>query len=86
VEDLDRQVLALLAEDVLELLLEDLTSPVVRIDDVVADLELDVLQLGDDVLEVLDLLFGRVRDGVLLLQGAAAPAPMLRSAGTGPRG
>jgi hypothetical protein len=45
-----------------------------RIDDVVADLELDVLKLGDDVLEVLDLLVGRVGDGVLLLQGAAGPA------------
>ena len=46
VEDLDREVLALLAEDLLLLLLEDLAGAVVRIDDVVADLELDVLDLA----------------------------------------
>ena len=45
VEDLDREVLALLAEDLLRFLLEDLAGPVMRVDDVVADLELDVLDL-----------------------------------------
>jgi hypothetical protein len=56
VEDLDRQVLAGLPEDLLLLLLEDLAGAVVRIDDVVADLEVDALGLDD--LQVLDdLLF-----------------------------
>ena len=53
VEDLDREVLALLAEHLLLLLLEDLARAVVRVDDVVADLELDVLDLAVD-LEVLE--------------------------------
>jgi hypothetical protein len=55
VEDLDREVLALLAEDLLDLLLQDLARPVVRIDDVVAYLVLDVGNLTGD-LEVRDLL------------------------------
>jgi hypothetical protein len=55
VEDLDGEVLALLTEDLLGLLLEDLAGPVVRVHHVVADLELDVLDLDD--LEVLDCLF-----------------------------
>jgi hypothetical protein len=42
VEDLDRQVLAVLAEDLARVLLEDLARTVVGIDDVVADVELDV--------------------------------------------
>jgi hypothetical protein len=54
VEDLDREVLALLTEDLLDLFLEDLAGAVMRIDDVVADLETDVLDLG--ALEILDLL------------------------------
>jgi hypothetical protein len=41
VKDLDREVLALVAEDLLELLLEDLARPVMRIDDLIADLVLD---------------------------------------------
>jgi hypothetical protein len=53
VEDLDRQVLALLAEDLLLLLLQDLAGPVMRVDDVIADLVLDLLRLPRD-LEVLD--------------------------------
>ncbi len=52
VEDLDRQVLTTLPEDVLHLLLEHLARPVVRIDDAVADLELDPRQ-RHDVFEVL---------------------------------
>jgi hypothetical protein len=44
VEDLDRQVLALLAEELLALLAEHDTGPVVRIDDVVANLEVLALQ------------------------------------------
>jgi hypothetical protein len=53
VEDLDGEVLARLTEDLLDLLLEDLAGAVMRIDDVVADLEPDVLDLG--ALEILDL-------------------------------
>jgi hypothetical protein len=53
VEDLDREVLALLAENFLLLLLDDLAGPVMRVYDVVADLVLDLLGLPRD-LEVLD--------------------------------
>jgi hypothetical protein len=53
VEDLDREVLTLLAEDLLLLLLQDLAGPVMRVDDVIADLVLDLLRLPRD-LEVLD--------------------------------
>jgi hypothetical protein len=53
VQDLDGQVLTLLAEDLLLLLLQDLAGPVVRVDDVIADLVLDLLRLPRD-LEVLD--------------------------------
>jgi hypothetical protein len=53
VEDLDREVLPLLAEDLLLLLLQDLAGPVMRVDDVIADLVLDLLRLPRD-LEVLD--------------------------------
>jgi hypothetical protein len=41
VQDLDGEVLALLTEHLADFLLEDLAGPVVRIDDVVAALELD---------------------------------------------
>jgi hypothetical protein len=44
VEDLDRQVLATLAEYVLDLLAQDPPRAMVRVDDAVADLELDVRQ------------------------------------------
>jgi hypothetical protein len=40
VQDLDGEVLALLTEHLLQFLLEDLARPVMRVDDVVADLEL----------------------------------------------
>jgi hypothetical protein len=53
VEDLDRQVLAPLAEDLASLLLEDLARAVVGIDDVVADVEFDDGNLGDEVLDLL---------------------------------
>jgi hypothetical protein len=42
VEDLDRQVLATFSENFLELLAKHLACPVMRVHDVVADLELDV--------------------------------------------
>jgi hypothetical protein len=53
VEDLDGQVLTLLAEDLLLLLLQDLAGPMMRVYDVIADLVLDLLRLPRD-LEVLD--------------------------------
>jgi len=65
VEDLDGEVLLLLAEDLLGFLLEDLARPVMGVDDVVADLELDQLGLDGD-LEVLDLLFDYVGNDYLL--------------------
>jgi hypothetical protein len=46
VEDLDREVLAAFPEHLHLLLLEDLPGAVMRIDDVVAQLELDVLDLA----------------------------------------
>jgi hypothetical protein len=52
VKDLDGEVLPALAEDVLHLLAQDLARAVVRIDDAVTDLELDVLKRLD-VLQVL---------------------------------
>jgi hypothetical protein len=66
VEDLDREVFLRLTEDLLALLLEDLAGPVMGIDDVVADFELDALRLDDD-LEVLDLLFDYFGNDNLLI-------------------
>jgi hypothetical protein len=63
-KDLDREVLALLAEDVLLFLLDDLTRAVVRIDHVVTDGEIDALDLAADV-EVFEVL-GICADGALL--------------------
>jgi hypothetical protein len=65
VEDLDREVLAHLAQDLLLLLLDDLSGPMMGIDDVVTDLELDALRFAGDV-QVLDLLGRCLGDGVLL--------------------
>jgi hypothetical protein len=73
VEDLDGEVLALLAEDLLLLLPEDLAGPVMRVDDVVADLELDRLDLTD--LEALQVVFfDYFGNGALLLQAWPPPA------------
>jgi hypothetical protein len=63
VKDLDREVLALLAEDVLLFLLDDLAGTVVRVHDVVADGEVDALDLAADV-EVFELI--GIGDGALL--------------------
>jgi len=71
VEDLDREVFLLLTEDLLALLLEDLAGPVMRIDDVVADFEIDALRLNGD-LEVLDLLFDYFWNDSLLCCARAA--------------
>jgi hypothetical protein len=57
VQDLDREVLATLAQDLLELLADHLSRPVMGIHDVVADFELDVLDLHLGDLEVLQVLF-----------------------------
>jgi hypothetical protein len=62
-KDLDREVLALLPEDVLLFLLDDLPGTVMRVDDVVAYGEVDALDLTADV-EVFDLLC--LGDDVLL--------------------
>jgi hypothetical protein len=56
VEDLDREVLAALAENLFHLLAEDPSGPVVRIDDAVADLELD-MRGRHDGLEIIQVLF-----------------------------
>jgi hypothetical protein len=53
VQDLDREVLALLAEDLPALLLEDLACPVMGVDDVVADVEFDDRDLDFKVLDLL---------------------------------
>src|SRR5918998_6056239 len=64
VDDLDCEVLALGAEYVAYLLLEDLAGPVMGVDHVVADL---VVDLDVDHLEAIELVFpGCVSDGVLL--------------------
>jgi hypothetical protein len=67
VEDLDGQVLALLAEDLLLLLLEDLAGTVVRVDDLIADLVLLVRRLTA-YRELLDCLLPFVSGN-----GAASP-------------
>jgi hypothetical protein len=91
VEDLDREVLPHLAEDLLVFLLDDLSGSMVRIDDVVADLEIDALGLAREV-EVLDLLGGCLGDGVLLSGCVRVPdhrsraAVWFRSASSDPRG
>jgi hypothetical protein len=48
-EDLDGEVLALLAEHLADFLLENLARPMMRIDNVVPAFELDVLELDWDV-------------------------------------
>ena len=77
VEDLDREVLAALAEHLHLLLLQHLARAVVGVDDVVAELELDVLDLAGH-LELLDqrCLFGCLwRNGVLLRCGRPLGGP-----------
>jgi hypothetical protein len=71
-KDLDREILALLAEDVLLFLLDDLTGAVMRVHDVVADGKVDALDLAADV-EVFELI-GIGGDGALLCRvGPAGP-------------
>jgi len=67
VEDLDGEVLPRLTEDLLVLLLDDLAGPVMRVDDVVAELELDVLDLADDFKVLQKLRFADIGDGSVLL-------------------
>jgi hypothetical protein len=85
-KDLDREVLALLAEDVLLFLLDDLPRTVVRIDHVVTDGELDAFDLTADV-EVFEVL-GIGADGALLcrVSPVGLPTDVSRSASSDPRG
>jgi hypothetical protein len=86
VEDLDGEVLPALAEDVLLLLLDYLPGSMMRIDDVVADREIDALRLALE-LEVLDLVDGCLRNGVLLGSWIRMPDRTgVTSADSGPRG
>jgi hypothetical protein len=57
VKDLDGQVLPLLTKDLLLLLLEDLAGPVMRVYDVVAQLEFDELGLRALTMVLVVLLF-----------------------------
>jgi hypothetical protein len=67
-KDLDGQVVALLPEDVLGFPLEYLSSAVMRVDDVITDLVVDVLGLPGD-LKLLVLVNGRFgSDDVLLVR------------------
>jgi hypothetical protein len=52
VEDLDREVLAAFAEDLHLLLLDDLAGTVMGVDDVVAELEVDALDLARRLYEI----------------------------------
>jgi hypothetical protein len=52
VEDLDREVLTLFTEDRLQVLPNDFTRTVVRVDDAVPDFEIDVDELDLDFLQV----------------------------------
>jgi hypothetical protein len=63
VQDLDREVLALLTEHLAPLLLEDLPGPMMRIHDVVTEFELDVLDRAVQVLQ--QLIFGFGNDALL---------------------
>jgi hypothetical protein len=63
VQDLDGEVLALLTEHLAALLLEDLTGPMMRVDNVVTELELDVLDRTVQVLQ--ELIFGFGDDALL---------------------
>jgi hypothetical protein len=56
VQDLDREVFALLTEDVLDFLANDLACAVVGINNAVSDLELDVCKRLDGF-EILQVLF-----------------------------
>jgi hypothetical protein len=76
VKDLDREVLARLAEDLLVLLLDDLAGAVMGIDDVVTELELDVLDFPDDLEVFEELLFADIGDGSVLLRCDSQAVPV----------
>jgi hypothetical protein len=76
VKDLDREVLARLAEDLLVLLLDDLAGAVMGIDDVVTELELDVLDFPYDLEVFEELLFGGISDGSVLLRCDSQAVPV----------
>jgi hypothetical protein len=66
VEDLDREVLTLLTEDAPDFLAGDQACTVVRVDDAVAQLEVDVLENEGDLVEFGDVDVGLVANGELL--------------------
>ncbi len=80
VEDLDREVLAPFAEYLHFLLLQHLAGAVMGVDDVVAELELDVLDLAgrprDPRSAALHQLL--VRNGVLLCSRPACWRPLIQ--------
>jgi hypothetical protein len=88
-KDLDGEIFACLAEDLLLLLLDDLAGPMMGIDDVVTDREIDALGFAGDLLEVLDrLVLGDSCigwDDALLHRGVRVPDDVM-SAGSGPPG
>jgi len=77
VEDLDGEVLPLLAEDLLLLLLEDLARPVVGVDDVVADLVLLLRRLTLEDLDcLLPLCFGNGCDPLGIVGPGSTNVPV----------
>jgi hypothetical protein len=85
VKNLDREVLADLTEDVLLFLLYDAACPMMGVDDVVTDLEIDIDDFALD-LEILDL-NGCIGNRVLLRRGpSAGPSCWFTFASSGPRG
>jgi hypothetical protein len=74
VQDLDGEVLAPLAEDLLVLLLEDLAGAVMRVYDVVSDLEVEAFDLTAD-LEVLQVVFDDFGNCALLLRARPRLGP-----------
>jgi hypothetical protein len=86
VEDLDGQILAALAEDLLVLLLDYLSGAVVRVDDIVTDREVNALRLSLE-LEVLDLLDGCLGNGGPPCYGSGCRIGLrFRSGDSDPRG
>jgi hypothetical protein len=78
VEDLDGQILASLSEHFHLFLAHDLAGAVVGIDDMVAELELDVFDFDCDLDLLVELLFGDcLGNGVLLGLGQPLRAAVL---------
>jgi hypothetical protein len=73
VQDLDGEVLALLAEHLLHLLLEDLSSPMMGVDDLVTDLVARRLEIDLEVLDEVLLNQYVANDSLLRPRRMAAP-------------